>query len=142
MVGRENTLTIMGDGSVCPTKTTYGFLRMVPQTHMTRERHFTSHREAGERNLRTPTRRSRGGGVAIGEMEIQVATASGLSNTIREITLRGDVVLVAVCVECKRLEILCGYRKNTETVDVRLPYDMILVDCVSACLWWFKLLRI
>ncbi|KAI5286185.1 hypothetical protein KEM52_002110, partial [Ascosphaera acerosa] len=84
--GPGNLFTAMyGDGGSELTVASYGYLRMFNQTQVTREKHFTSHRPPGKYSLWAPTRRSRQGGVALGEMEIQAGVESGLANCIREI---------------------------------------------------------
>lgn len=113
------------------TRASFGFPRMFNQTQMTRERHFTFSRDVGPGNLRTPTRRSRGGGVTFGEMEVQAACAAGLSFSVAEITSRGDRVSVEVCRNSQRLRLLCPCT-NHETVTVHLPYDTVLTDCMTA----------
>lgn len=126
--------TLFAGGSDEITVASYGYLRMFNQTQMTRERHFTSHRSPGKYSLRTPVRRSKGGGVALGEMEVQVGIASGLANCMREIVMRGDQVLTHVCTQCKRLRLLCTCEQTEPSVLTRVPYDVILVDCTSAIL--------
>ncbi|OBR02035.1 DNA-directed RNA polymerase [Colletotrichum higginsianum IMI 349063] len=98
--------TCLANGTMELTKASLGFLRVRNQTQMTRERKNT---------LQTPTRRTRGGGVAYGEMEVQAAVAAGLTNC------------------CLRL--LRGCTNPEGSVDVTLPYDTIVVDCISAIVY-------
>ncbi|GJD05433.1 DNA-directed RNA polymerase [Colletotrichum higginsianum] len=64
---------------------------------------------------KTSLGRTRGGGVAYGEMEVQAAVDAGLTNC------------------CLRL--LCGCTNPEGSVDVTLPYDTIIVDCISAIVY-------
>lgn len=110
---------------------TIGYVRMFNQSQMTRERLFTSHRSMGPHTLRTPTKRSRGGALNEGEMEIQALVASGLVNCAEELRKRGDEVVVLVCMQCQRLRLLHSCTSKTEFAEVTLPYDMVVLDCVN-----------
>ena len=114
------------------TRATLGYVRVHNQTQMVRERLFTSHRQVGPGTLRTPVRRTKGGGVALGEMEIQAAVASGLTASVNELLKRGDQVLVSVCTSCQRLRLLCGCTDSPQVARVTLPYDTVVFDCISA----------
>jgi hypothetical protein len=113
------------------SKATLGYVRLMNQSQMTRERHFTSHRSVGPNTLRTPTRRSKGGALRFGEMEVQAAVASGLAMCAEEIRNRGDTTLVLVCLDCQRLRLLHSCTGETTFVEVTLPYDTIVLDCVN-----------
>lgn len=113
------------------TKATMGFVRMFNQSQMTRERHFTSHRSMRSTTLRTPVKRSRGGAVREGEMEIQATVAAGLVNCAEELRRRGDEVVVLVCLVCQRLRLLHSCTNPTEFAEVTLPYDTVVLDCVN-----------
>lgn len=76
-------MTCFEGGVMRPTRASAGFVRVHNQTQMTRERHFTSHRKIIATTLRTPTRRTRGGGVAYGEKEVQAAVTASLTNCRR-----------------------------------------------------------
>nr|POF11849.1 hypothetical protein CFP56_78079 [Quercus suber] len=110
---------------------TIGYVRMMNQSQMVRERHFTSHRSMHAGTLRTPTRRSKGGALREGEMEIQATVAAGLVNCAEELRKRGDEVVVLVCLECQRLRLLHSCTTKTEFAEVTLPYDMVVLDCVN-----------
>lgn len=131
----ERYTTIFGPSDSAVRKdtlATIGYIRMANQTQMTREKHFTFSRTVNSSTLRTPVRRTRGGGVAFGEMEVQAAVASGLSNCVKELTRRGDLIMIGVCKSCQRLRLLCGCTEKTDTISVCLPFDTALLDCVSA----------
>lgn len=132
----DQYMTAFGsNGELRPTRASLGFVRVHNQTQMTRERHFTSHRRMYAGTLRTPVRRAPGGGVAFGEMEIQAAVSAGLTNCVSEIVRRGDQVVVKVCTVCQRLRLLCACTSDTVCADVTLPYDTVVVDCVSAIVY-------
>ena len=113
------------------TVATLGFVRMFNQSQMTRERHFTSHRPMKSTTLRTPTKRSRGGAVREGEMEIQATVAAGLVNCAEELRKRGDEVVVLVCMGCQRLRLLHSCTVDVEFAEVTLPYDTVVLDCIN-----------
>lgn len=113
------------------TFATLGYVRMFNQSQMTRERHFTSHRSMTKNTLRTPVKRSRGGALKEGEMEIQATVAAGLVNCAGELRKRGDEVLVHVCKRCQRLRLLHSCTVPVEFAEVTLPYDVVVLDCVN-----------
>lgn len=113
------------------TSATIGYVRMFNQSQMTRERHFTSHRSMTSRTLRTPIRRSRGGALKEGEMEVQATVASGLVRCVEELRRRGDEVTVLVCTRCQRLRLLHVCTEDTGFIEVALPYDTVVLDCVT-----------
>lgn len=125
--------TEKGDAKIWLEETvaTMGFVRMFNQSQMTRERHFTSHRSMKSATLRTPVKRSRGGAVREGEMEIQATVAAGLVNCAEELRKRGDEVVVLVCMGCQRLRLLHSCTVPTEFAEVTLPYDTVVLDCVN-----------
>lgn len=110
---------------------TLGYVRMFNQSQMARERHFTSHRSMTKNTLRTPTKRSRGGALREGEMEVQATVAAGLVNCVEELRKRGDEVLVHVCKMCQRLRLLHSCTIPVEFAEVTLPYDVVVLDCVN-----------
>lgn len=122
-----------GPGSIelKETVSTIGFVRVCNQSQMTRERHFTSHRSMTSRTLRTPVRRSRGGALKEGEMEVQATVAAGLVSCVSELRRRGDEVLVLVCAGCQRLRLLHSCTEDRGFIEVTLPYDTVVLDCVS-----------
>ncbi len=105
------------------TEASLGYVRVCNQSQMTRERHFTSHRSMGRNTLRTPTRRSRGGALRDGEMEVQAMTASGLSACTEELRRRGDEVVVHLCTSCQCLRQLHSCTEEENFVEITIPYD-------------------
>jgi hypothetical protein len=134
MTGKYFT-TIDANENIIPTRASFGYVRVNNQTQMTREKHHTSSKSVGKHTAKTPVRRSRGGGVTLGEMEIQAALSSGLRNIVTELVNRGDIVSIPVCIVCKRLQVLCTCDVNTNTVDVNMPYETIVVDCTNAVVY-------
>lgn len=112
-------------------RATFGYMRMYSQTQKSRERHHVSHLSPGKNSLRTPTGRSRGGGVACGEMEVQAGTASGLQNCVNEVVDRGDMVVARVCKRCQRLGLLCTCTSETHHVNTCVPYDTLVFDITT-----------
>lgn len=137
MTGRRFRTVVANPGShgsgeyLKPSFATLGFVRMFNQSQMTRERHFTSHRSMTKHTLRTPTKRSRGGALREGEMEIQATVAAGLVNCAEELRKRGDEVIVHVCRRCQRLRLLHSCTVPVEFAEVTLPYDIVVLDCVN-----------
>lgn len=113
------------------TIATVGFVRMYNQSQMTRERHFTSHRSMTSKTLRTPVRRSKGGALRDGEMEVQATIAAGLVKCVSELRRRGDEVVVLLCVGCQRLRLLHSCTTDSDFIEITLPYDTVVLDCVS-----------
>lgn len=128
------TLVTSPDGelSTKPTRATVGINRVMNQTQMTRERHHISHASAGKNSLRTVDGRVRGGGVAWGEMEVQSTSAAGLQSCAEEISERGDRIVVPCCTTCQRLGLLCTCTTEDNFVPTKLPYDLLVLDCVTA----------
>jgi hypothetical protein len=131
----HRTLLEKDDSSKSPfmeqTFASFGFVRMYNQSQMTRERHFTSHRSMKSTTLRTPVKRSKGGALKEGEMEIQATVAAGLVNCTEELRKRGDEVVVLVCMSCFHLRLLHSCTANTEFAEVTLPYDVVVLDCIN-----------
>lgn len=123
--------TESGDTVIRETRATMGYMRVFNQSQMTREKHFTSHKSPGKYSLRTPVKRTKGGGVAWGEMEVQACVAAGLPSCVEELRKRGDEILVQICVSCQRLRLLHSCTTDTEFVEVSLPYDTVVLDCVN-----------
>lgn len=113
------------------TEASLGYVRILNQSQMTRERHFTSHRSVHSNTLRTPVRRSKGGGVRDGEMEIQAMVAAGLSACSEELRKRGDEVVVLLCMSCQCLRQLHQCTEVTEFAEITIPYDLYLLAFVS-----------
>jgi DNA-directed RNA polymerase beta subunit len=113
------------------TVATVGFVRLFNQSQMTRERHFTSHRSMTSRTLRTPIRRSKGGALRAGEMEVQASIAAGLVACVGELRRRGDEVVIHLCARCQRLRLLHSCTETNNFVEITLPYDTVVLDCVS-----------
>jgi hypothetical protein len=110
---------------------TIGYVRAFNQSQVTRDKHFTSHRSMTKNTLRTPTRRSKGGALREGEMEVQATVAAGLVNCVEELRRRGDEVMVHVCKMCQRLRLLHSCTDSPEFAEVALPYDIVVLDCVN-----------
>lgn len=128
------TALTLPDGTVVvqPAKVTVGINRVMNQTQMSRERHHISHTSPGKNSLRTVDGRGRGGGVTYGEMEEQTTSASGMHSCGEEISERGDRVVVPVCTTCQRLGLLCTCTTEDNFALTKLPYDLVVLDCVTA----------
>ena len=133
---------IRDDGSVSVelTAVSFGYTRMFAQTQMSRERHHTSHLSPGGRSLRTTTGRSRGGGVAWGEMDVQASVAAGLVNCNEEITSRGSMIVFPVCVGCKRLGPSCLRMDGCSHVGTKIPYDQVVFAIVTRIVYGYDIL--
>lgn len=131
--GRRYRTALVKDGSPVleGTLATLGFVRMFNQSQMTREKHFTSHRSMTAHTLRTPVKRSKGGALKEGEMEVQATIAAGLHLCVEELRKRGDTVVVLVCSKCQRLRLLHSCTETTDFIEVTLPYDVVVLDCVN-----------
>lgn len=114
-----------------PTRATLGMVRMFNQTQMTRERHHVSHLGPGKRAVRTQTGRTRGGGVAWGEMEVQALSSAGLHSCDEEIASRGDRGTGRVCTQCQRLGLLCVCTSEESHVLATLPEDLRTLDITT-----------
>ncbi|KIW35722.1 uncharacterized protein PV06_11937, partial [Exophiala oligosperma] len=112
-----------------------GVVRMFNQTQMSRERHHVSHAKVSKYTLRTPEGRSRGGGVAWGEMEAQISSAAGYQHTNEEIESRGDRDVATRCLKCQRLGLLCPCTTEAYHVLVTGPYDLVTVDVLTAIIY-------
>ena len=117
------------------TRATAGFVRIFNQTQMSRERHQVSHVSPGKYSLRTPDGRRRGGGVAWGEMEVQASSAAGLQCCDEEITERGDKSVEPYCLKCQRRGLLCTCTTQEHHVLCKNPYDLLVLDVVSAIVY-------
>lgn len=120
-----------GDPVMTRTRGTVGYIRVFNQSQMTRDKAFTSHRSMTQNTLRTPIRRSKGGALAFGEMELQAAVAAGLVKCTEEVRRRGDDVQVHVCLTCQRLRLLHSCTNETDFAEVTLPYDTVVLDCIN-----------
>lgn len=129
-----------GSVSVHPTAVSFGYNRMFAQTQMSRERHHTSHLSPGGRSLRTTSGRSRGGGVAWGEMDIQASVAAGLVHCNEEITSRGSVIVFPVCTMCKRLGPSCLRMDGCTHVGTKIPYDQVVFAIVTRIVYNYDIL--
>lgn len=127
------TAVVDDDGkfSMQETKASMGFVRMFNQTQMTRERHHISHISPGTRSVRTQTGRTRGGGVAWGEMEVQALSSSGLQHCNAEIVSRGDRSVCGICVECQRLGLLCTCTTEDNHVLTTISEDLKTLDITT-----------
>ena len=133
---------INDDGSISvePTAVSFGYTRMFAQTQMSRERHHTSHLSPGGRSLRTTTGRSRGGGIAWGEMDVQASVAAGLVNCNEEITSRGSMIIFPVCTYCKRLGPSCLRTDGCSHVGTKIPYDQVVFAIVTRIVYGHDIL--
>lgn len=130
----ETAVEFNEETTLVETRGTVGFVRMFNQTQMTREKHFTSHRSMTKNTLRTPVRRSRGGAPRLGEMEVQALVAAGLAKCTEELRKRGDEVVVFLCAKCQRLRLLHLCTESTEFIEITIPYDLLVLDCMSKIL--------
>lgn len=120
-----------GEFVMRPTRATLGISRMFNQTQMTRERHHVSHLSPGKRSVRTPTGRTGGGGIKLGEMEAQVLSSGGLHWCEKEILSRGDRGTGRICTSCQRLGLLCTCTTEEHHVQATLPEDLRTLDITS-----------
>ena len=118
----------------------FGYIRMFAQTQMSRERAHTSHLSPGRRSLRTTTGRSRGGGIAWGEMDIQASVAAGLVHCNAEITSRGSLIVFPVCTKCKRLGPSCLRMDGCTHVGTKIPYDQVVFAIVTRIVYAYDVL--
>ena len=127
----------MPDGTtkLCDARASCGFVRMYSQTQKSRERHQVSHLSPRANSLRTPTGRSRGGGVAWGEMEVQAAAAAGLQRCNEEIVNRGDILNINVCTVCQRLRLLYTCTTEISHTVTSVPYDTVVFDITTRIIY-------
>jgi len=127
-------VSAMPDGSIQKIEATVGITRVFNQTQFTRERHHLTHSSEGKYSLGTTPGRAQGGGVAASEMDFHAMFSSGLVSCAQEMLNRGNVVRVPVCIECKHVSVLCDCLESGSTVNVRLSYDTVIFDIMSACI--------
>lgn len=48
-----------------------------------------------------------------------------------ELRKRGNDIVIEVCVECQRLRLLHMCTNTDEFVQVSIPYDLVILDCVN-----------
>lgn len=116
-----------------PVRGTIGIARIINQTQMTRERHHLTHRPEGQYSTGTRSGRADGGGVATSEMDFHAMFSAGLYGCAQELYERGNMVVADVCSLCHAIVECCdcGFR-GEDIIKVRLPYDMIVFDMISA----------
>jgi DNA-directed RNA polymerase beta subunit len=119
------------EGRLRPTQATFGLIRMFNQVKMVRERHHMTHNVAG-RSLKVPKGRSRGGGVNLGEMDIQSLSSVGMRYTLQNIVDGGDITAVDVCYLCGRIALLCTFGDDGYHMKVKLPYGSLMLDITTA----------
>ncbi|CAM9764402.1 unnamed protein product [Scytosiphon promiscuus] len=85
----------------------YGRIRLMQTCHMTYDKHQYT-RKAPTKGMRaSPRGRVVGGGVRLGEMELQQLSGNGLTKCLEELQLRGNCVDAAWCAHCKKLMVTC-----------------------------------
>lgn len=114
-------------------KASVGIIRVFNQTQLTRERHHLTHLTEGKYSLGTASGRTAGGGVATSEMDFHAMFSSGMTGCAQELLNRGNVVRVGVCLQCKHIQVLCDCDSKSKCVPVRLSYDVVIFDILSAC---------
>lgn len=130
--GRLYLTALVDDSGVVTleeTLATFGIVRMLNQTQMSRERHQVSHLPVTKNTLRTPVGRAKGGGVAWGEMELYAMSSQGSQCSNEEIAKRGDWIVVPACPICQRLGIYCSSHK--ERIQVTIEYDLMVLDITN-----------
>lgn len=85
----------------------YGHIRLMQTCHMTFDKHQYTRVPANRSQRRALSGRVGGGGVTLGEMEIQQLSASGLVHCLEELQMRGNVVNVVWCSRCHRILLTC-----------------------------------
>jgi DNA-directed RNA polymerase beta subunit len=129
----EPILVELPNGRMQPARATIGIIRVFNQTQMTRERHHLTHKSEGKYSLGTTPGRAAGGGVAAAEMDFHAMFSSGLLSCAQELLNRGNVVRVPLCTSCKHIEVLCDCEHPGQRVRVRMSYDVVVFDILSAC---------
>lgn len=124
--------TILAGGKHIVSRATWGFTNVFSQTQMVRERHHASHFVPGEMSVVATKGRSRGGPIRLGEMEHQGLVSIGLVSCAKELMARSNMVSCAVCVQCRRLSILCQCTGNPSEVHVTMPYGTLVFDVTCA----------
>lgn len=66
-----------------------------------------------------------------GEMEVQATVAAGLVSCTSELRRRGDEVVVHSCPRYQPLRLLHSCTSDSEFLEITLPYDTVVLDCVS-----------
>ena len=104
----------------------WGFTRVMSLIH-TREvkQHYTHEARMGE------TARD-GSGVNMGEMEVQLLCAMGLTNVVQELRDRQGLVDVEVCELCNNMMCLCTCPQPS-SVMFRVPRAIVQLSCLSHC---------
>lgn len=64
-------------------------------------------------------------------MDIHFALAAGLTMCVAELRKRGNDIVIEVCANCQRLRLLHMYTLPPEFVQVAIPYDMVILDCLN-----------
>ena len=111
--GRESNY--VSEASMC----NYGIIRLMQSPFMTNDKlQYT--RVESTKFTRTSLRgKQAGGSVTLGEMEIQQMLGNGLTNVLKEFTLRSDAVTVYVCNACRCLQFLCDCDPEGKAVEDR-----------------------
>jgi DNA-directed RNA polymerase beta subunit len=120
-------------GVVSTARASFGIAYVLPMTQLSYDKQHYTHTISGSSSIEPVLRRSRGGALRLGEMELLAMADSGLSACMSELRDRSNVVEVDVCTTCSRLSNLCtcvGLQQYSKTL---LPSDMVKYDHILAC---------
>lgn len=108
----------------------YGICRFWLLAHLSRDKqHYLSHVPRGPT---VPKGRLHGSSVRLGEMEVHVMLMNGLIHTLSELTMSSDMVEVSICVNCRRLTILCDCNQVHHSTNVVTRLSTVKFDICRA----------
>lgn len=108
----------------------YGICRYWLLAHLSRDKqHYLSHVPRGPT---VPRGRLHGSSVRLGEMEIHVMLMNGLINVLAELTQSADMVIVNICVGCRRLALLCDCDELQSTTEIITRISTVKFDICRA----------
>lgn len=121
-------------GTMSRVTADYGWIRLMQTCHMTFDKYQYTRKESTPRMRSSHRGRVAGGGVSLGEMEIQQLSGNGLTRCLEELQLRGNCVDASWCSACSMLTVTCTCPEETKAVSmIRISNSLLDLVMVMRC---------
>lgn len=112
----------------------HGIIRLMQTCHMTYDKHQYTRVTPSASSMRAPRGRVAGGGVSLGEMEIQQLSATGLTGCLAELQMRGNAVDAEWCSTFRLLAVTCTCDPGVRNISLmRVSYAMMDLAMAARC---------
>lgn len=114
----RNRLLPTGLAGMQMVKADHGWIRLMQTCHMTYDKYQYTRKMSTAGMRRSHQGRVAGGGVRLGEMELQQLSGNGLTRCLEELQLRGNCVDASWCSNGSRLTVTCTCPEDQKAISM------------------------